>query len=84
MRSEEAKARLPFELRRGLVLTVEESKGLEFDDTCVYNFFSDSPADREWRVLNGLLNNEGAPPARVEVPYLNMICACTHHTRGDT
>jgi hypothetical protein len=34
VRCEAAKARLPFELRSGLVLTVEQSKGLEFDDVC--------------------------------------------------
>ena len=32
VRCEAAKAWLPFELRNGLVLTVEQSKGLEFDD----------------------------------------------------
>ena len=34
VRSEAAKARLPAFLLAGLVLTVEESKGLEFDDVC--------------------------------------------------
>ena len=36
VRTEAAKARLPPELRNGLVLTVEESKGLEFDDVCIF------------------------------------------------
>ena len=34
VRSEASKERLPAFLRAGLVLTVEESKGLEFDDVC--------------------------------------------------
>ena len=51
VRSEASKATLPPELRAGLVLTIEEAKGLEFDDVCVYEFFSGSPADKEWHVL---------------------------------
>ena len=61
IRSTRDKSTLPLELQRGLVLTVEESKGLEFDDVCVYNFCFDSPARREWRVLNTLALEPGAP-----------------------
>ena len=61
VRQEACKGRLPAELRAGLTLTIEESKGLEFDDVCLYNFVSDSPvtevgksASRElWQVLSG-------------------------------
>ncbi|KAI0693657.1 hypothetical protein BC835DRAFT_1352925 [Cytidiella melzeri] len=36
----------------GLVLTIYESKGLEFDDVLLYNFFEDSPVDvTQWRVI---------------------------------
>lgn len=28
-----------------------QSKGLEFDDVFIVNFFSESPAKEEWRVL---------------------------------
>jgi hypothetical protein len=67
VRSEETKQRLPLELRQGLVLTIEESKGLEFDDTCLFNFCTDSPAEREWRVLNGhALAADQSPVARSE------------------
>ncbi|SJL05199.1 uncharacterized protein ARMOST_08565 [Armillaria ostoyae] len=40
----------------GLVLTVYESKGLEFNDVLLYNFFADSTASlAQWRVvLNGI------------------------------
>lgn len=34
-----------------IVLTVFEAKGLEFDDVLLWNFFSDSPADEEWRCV---------------------------------
>jgi len=33
---------MPDELKQGLILTIYESKGLEFDDVLVYNFFKDS------------------------------------------
>ena len=63
VRCEAAKARLPFELRNGLVLTVEQSKGLEFDDVCIFDFFSDSPADKEWHVLYSMLPATSAAAA---------------------
>ena len=33
-------------------MTVQESKGLEFDDVLLYNFFSDSPAEDLWRAVS--------------------------------
>ena len=42
VRNEAAKASLPDILRNEIVLTVFESKGLEFDDVLLYNFFSNS------------------------------------------
>ena len=45
--SEEAKRSLPekFDIDKDWVMTVQESKGLEFDDVLLYDFFSDSPAE---------------------------------------
>jgi hypothetical protein len=40
--SEEARDNMPEELKHGLVLTIYEAKGLEFDDILIYNFFKDS------------------------------------------
>ncbi|CAM6125858.1 unnamed protein product [Calypogeia fissa] len=37
--------------KRGLVMTVLECKGLEFQDVLLYNFFSDSLFGRNWRVI---------------------------------
>ncbi|WAR27590.1 TRNK1-like protein, partial [Mya arenaria] len=37
-----ARDSIPEELRLGLVLTIDEAKGLEFDDVLLYNFFKDS------------------------------------------
>ena len=54
VRSASAKKKLPPLLRSGLVLTVEESKGLEFDDVCIFDFFADSPRECTWAVLSTL------------------------------
>ena len=42
VRSEQARSKLPDELKVGIVLTVNEAKGLEFDDVLLYDFFADS------------------------------------------
>lgn len=42
VQSEKAKKNIPDVLKAGIVLTVFESKGLEFDDVLLYNFFKDS------------------------------------------
>ena len=42
VQNDEAKRNLPEALKAGVVLTVFEAKGLEFDDVLLYNFFSDS------------------------------------------
>lgn len=51
VRDDEARRNLPPELKLALVITVNEAKGLEFDDVLLYNFFADSPAVKEWEVL---------------------------------
>ena len=42
VRTQEAKEKLPKELKAAIVLTIFESKGLEFDDVLLYNYFTDS------------------------------------------
>ena len=42
VQSKEAKENLPSILQGAIVLTIFESKGLEFDDVLLYNFFTDS------------------------------------------
>ncbi|XP_035671428.1 TPR and ankyrin repeat-containing protein 1-like [Branchiostoma floridae] len=46
-----AKEDMPDVFRGSLVLTIYESKGLEFDDVLLYNIFKDSQANEEWRVV---------------------------------
>ena len=45
--SEKSKEDLPEELSYALVLTIYESKGLEFDDVLLYNFFKDSQVGQD-------------------------------------
>ncbi|XP_077160160.1 TPR and ankyrin repeat-containing protein 1 isoform X2 [Paroedura picta] len=47
-----AKERIPEELNLALVLTIYEAKGLEFDDVLLYNFFTDSEAYKEWKIVS--------------------------------
>jgi superfamily I DNA/RNA helicase len=38
---------------------VQQSKGLEFDDVLLYNFFTDSPAEDLWRVVSNYNRDDG-------------------------
>lgn len=52
VRDSETKKSVRLEFPTALVMTVEECKGLEFEDCIIYNFFSDSPADAHvWNIL---------------------------------
>ena len=42
--------------RRAIVLTVQESKGMEYDDCLVYNFFESSPLGKDWRALYAVVD----------------------------
>ncbi|KAL3888631.1 hypothetical protein ACJMK2_000996 [Sinanodonta woodiana] len=50
-----ARDTIPDELKLGIILTIFEAKGLEFDDVLLYNFFKDSQASKEWRLVTGYL-----------------------------
>ena len=54
VRNQAAKAKLPVFLQQALCLTVYEAKGLEFDDVILYNFFTDSTALNQWRLVGDL------------------------------
>jgi ATP-dependent exoDNAse (exonuclease V) beta subunit len=51
VRSQESKEKLPKELKQCLVMTVQEVKGLEFEDVFVYNYFTDSPENTNWNAI---------------------------------
>ncbi|QRV93433.1 UvrD-like helicase carboxy-terminal domain protein [Ceratobasidium sp. AG-Ba] len=60
----------------GLILTLYESKGLEFDDVLLYNFFEDStPTASTWRVvLHGLTGVDAGPIPRFDEIRHAVIC----------
>ena len=52
VRDENARSTIPVELKNsGLICTIVESKGLEFNDVLLYNFFKDSPCADAWRCV---------------------------------
>ncbi|NXN99379.1 TRNK1 protein, partial [Rhinopomastus cyanomelas] len=66
-----AKEKLPEELNLALVLTIYEAKGLEFDDVLLYNFFTDSEASKEWKIISSYTTELDVPVGNkvlVEVP----------------
>ena len=52
VQTNEAKKRIPEALKAGIVLTVFEAKGLEFDDVLLYDFFKDSPVSVSVGIIN--------------------------------
>ncbi|KAF8222237.1 hypothetical protein L208DRAFT_1381918 [Tricholoma matsutake] len=57
----------------GLIMTLYESKGLEFDDVLLYKFFEDSTVDlSQWRVVLNLLGDES---------NLNIPAPCFEESR---
>eukprot|EP00798_Chlamydomonas_sp_ICE-L_P021903 gene21903-28945_t len=57
VRTTESEAKLPDEIRysNAIIMTVPQAKGLEFDDVFIVDFFEDSEATSEWRVLSSFL-----------------------------
>ncbi|XP_068702489.1 TPR and ankyrin repeat-containing protein 1-like [Montipora foliosa] len=81
--SNEARKAMPEELKQALVLTIYEAKGLEFDDVLIYNFFKDSQARKEWRVVTSYLENQSkanalAPTWLAEITEDEVA---VHHSR---
>ncbi|CAJ0924352.1 22586_t:CDS:10 [Entrophospora sp. SA101] len=55
-----------------LILTVFESKGMEFNDVLLYNFFTESPAQSKWRAIHSAFddNSKGIQPFSHEKHYI--------------
>ncbi|CAG8491849.1 5685_t:CDS:10 [Ambispora gerdemannii] len=59
VRNEESKSHVKNIIRKsGLVMTVYEAKGMEFNDVILYNFFTDSPGGLKWQLINYALGNK--------------------------
>ncbi|ERF74595.1 hypothetical protein EPUS_00725 [Endocarpon pusillum Z07020] len=60
VRDQSTKAKLQAELKdKALILTVLQSKGMEFEDVFLWNFFTDSPCPGGWRCLDTLKTKSG-------------------------
>ena len=60
VRDQSTKAKLQAEFKdKALVLTVLQSKGMEFEDVFLWNFFTDSPCPSGWRSLDTLKTKSG-------------------------
>ncbi|XP_067417029.1 TPR and ankyrin repeat-containing protein 1 isoform X2 [Emydura macquarii macquarii] len=59
--NEMVKDKIPEELSLALVLTIYEAKGLEFDDVLLYNFFTDSEAYKEWKIISSFIASSDSP-----------------------
>ncbi|KAG2109745.1 uncharacterized protein F5147DRAFT_150627 [Suillus discolor] len=61
----------------GMIMTLYDSKGLEFDDVLLYNFFGDSAVDASrWRVvLNGVQGQGYAPDFYRDETRYAAICS---------
>ncbi|KAH3744837.1 tRNA-splicing endonuclease positive effector [Pelomyxa schiedti] len=81
VRNDDAKARLKRmhpNLGSGIVMTITESKGLEFQDVLLYDFWKDSCASSNtWRLLCGLLGTEGVP--KFDVKKHHVLCSELKH-----
>ncbi|KAG8786082.1 hypothetical protein FRC12_016941 [Ceratobasidium sp. 428] len=50
------------------ILTITDSKGLEFDDVLLYNFFSHSSAAlKDWRLISGRETHKGSPDSMLDL-----------------
>uniref|UniRef100_K1PIT9 Lupus brain antigen 1-like protein n=1 Tax=Magallana gigas TaxID=29159 RepID=K1PIT9_MAGGI len=71
--NEAARDNIPEELNLGLILTIYEAKGLEFDDILLYNFFKDSQATKEWRVVTDFLEKLAATNEQSSIHSLESL-----------
>ena len=51
VRDEAAKLRVPEALKNCIILTLQESKGLEFENVLLYNHFTGNDAEKGWRYI---------------------------------
>ncbi|KIN94541.1 hypothetical protein M404DRAFT_380130 [Pisolithus tinctorius Marx 270] len=72
VRDEKAKEKLQQQVGNiGVIMTLYESKGLEFNDVLLYNFFEDSTMDlSRWRLVLAAIDGvvEGYKPCQLQAP----------------
>ncbi|XP_060036551.1 TPR and ankyrin repeat-containing protein 1 isoform X2 [Erinaceus europaeus] len=80
--NETAKEKIPEELGLALVLTVYEAKGLEFDDVLLYNFFTDSEAYKEWKIISSFIPSSSSSDWRVNRPLMEVPLEKSSSSQG--
>ncbi|KAF9818499.1 hypothetical protein IEO21_02737 [Rhodonia placenta] len=73
VRDDAARKRLRAQVGKiGIIFTVYESKGLEFDDVLLYNFFADATIDMaQWRVVLNALSEDQEDKLKLKAPTFN-------------
>ena len=83
VRNEEIKNRLQAQLgNNSLVFTILQSKGMEYDDVYIYEFFGSSSDPSGWRTIDGLLS-EGVTSSYAnenKVDVLHQQYVYDHHS----
>jgi superfamily I DNA/RNA helicase len=54
VRDQESKKNLPDFLKNAVCMTIKESKGLEFEDVLIYDFFDSSKTHQAWNLLSNI------------------------------
>lgn len=66
VRDENAKSLVPESLRNCIILTLQESKGLEFENVLLFNHFTNNDAERGWRYIYSRTSISERPLASTE------------------
>jgi UvrD/REP helicase N-terminal domain len=67
VRDEQAKNSVPAALRNCIVLTLQESKGLEFENVLLYNHFIGNDAEKAWRYMFSRTTVQGSQATQKEM-----------------
>ncbi len=66
VRDEQAKKNIPDALKNCIILTLQESKGLEFENVLLFNHFTNNDAEKGWRYIYNRTNIDHRPLTREE------------------
>ncbi|XP_033726790.1 LOW QUALITY PROTEIN: uncharacterized protein LOC117316357 [Pecten maximus] len=70
--NEAALQQIPRQLQKNITLTIYESKGLEFNNIFLFNFFKFSSASKEWRAVSTLLTELAENETSVDILRTGM------------
>ncbi|KAH3745789.1 P-loop nucleoside triphosphate hydrolase superfamily protein [Pelomyxa schiedti] len=77
VRNQEAKKKILEQMESGLVMTIQEAKGLEFNHVLLVNFWHDSIALHQWGAFVNLLKKEEKPTILED--QLLILCSELKH-----